>query len=128
MSGEISIPPQLLDFYFTLLSGWNKKRKKSMKCASQVRSYSQDVIFAVHNGHVKTPKHIMLDINRFEKAIKKISIDNFSKDYEKKRKVKVGGTIQEIKIQRDLFGRMLGISMDYNSSSDEDENIDDNDV
>ncbi|GFW80337.1 hypothetical protein TNCV_2944701 [Trichonephila clavipes] len=54
------------------------------------------------------------DINRFEKLIKKISIDNFSKDYEKKRKVKVGGKIQEIKIQRDLFGRMLGISMDYN--------------
>ncbi|GFY38989.1 hypothetical protein TNIN_122071 [Trichonephila inaurata madagascariensis] len=54
------------------------------------------------------------DINRFEKTIKKIFIDNFFKDYEKKRKVKVGGKIQEIKIQRDLFGRMLGISMDYN--------------
>ncbi|GFR18986.1 uncharacterized protein TNCT_476971 [Trichonephila clavata] len=61
MSGEVSIPPQLLDFYFTLLGGCNKKRKKSMKCARQVHSYSQDVIFAVHNGHVKTPKHIMLD-------------------------------------------------------------------
>ncbi|GFT76594.1 hypothetical protein TNCV_3678301 [Trichonephila clavipes] len=60
MSREVSIPPQLLDFYFTLLSGCNKKRKKSMKCARQVRSYSQDVIFAVHDGHVKTPKHIML--------------------------------------------------------------------
>lgn len=31
----------------------------------------------------------------------------------KKNKVQVGGKIQEIKIQRDLFGRMLGISMDY---------------
>ncbi|GFR14056.1 uncharacterized protein TNCT_202391 [Trichonephila clavata] len=31
-----------------------------MKWARQVHSYSQDVIFAVHNGHVKTPKHIML--------------------------------------------------------------------
>ncbi|GFW80338.1 uncharacterized protein TNCV_2944711 [Trichonephila clavipes] len=31
-----------------------------MKWAYQVRSYSQDVIFAVHNGHVKTSKHIML--------------------------------------------------------------------
>nr|XP_046473658.1 uncharacterized protein LOC124214934 isoform X2 [Neodiprion pinetum] len=52
------------------------------------------------------------DITRFEKAIKKTSINNFSKDYEKK-KIKVGGKIQEVKIQRDLFGRMLGISMDY---------------
>lgn len=53
------------------------------------------------------------DITRFEKAIKKTSIDNFSKDYEKKKKVQIGGKIQEVKIQRDLFGRMLGISMDY---------------
>nr|XP_037875934.1 uncharacterized protein LOC105842686 isoform X2 [Bombyx mori] len=35
-------------------------------------------------------------------------------DYKKKKKVQVGGKIQEIKIQRDLFGRMLGISMDFN--------------
>lgn len=62
MSGEVSIPPQLLDFYYTLLGGCNEKRKKSLKCARQVLSYSQDVIFAVHNGHVKTPKHIMLGI------------------------------------------------------------------
>ncbi|KAH9633488.1 hypothetical protein HF086_013165 [Spodoptera exigua] len=54
------------------------------------------------------------DIRRFEKAIKKTSIDNFSKDCEKKKKIQVGGKIQEVKIQRDLFGRMLGISMDYN--------------
>ncbi|GFY45157.1 uncharacterized protein TNIN_144181 [Trichonephila inaurata madagascariensis] len=40
------------------------------------------------------------DINRFEKDMKKMSIDNFSKDYEKKKKVQVGGKIQEIKIQR----------------------------
>lgn len=31
----------------------------------------------------------------------------------KKKKLKVGGKIQEVKIQRDFFGRMLGISIDY---------------
>ncbi|GFY64563.1 uncharacterized protein TNIN_98381 [Trichonephila inaurata madagascariensis] len=30
------------------------------------------------------------DINRFEKDMKKMSIDNFSQDYEKKKKVQVG--------------------------------------
>lgn len=54
-----------------------------------------------------------LDISRFKKAVKKTSIDNFSKDYKKMKNVRVGGDIQEVKIQRNLFGRMLGISMDY---------------
>jgi len=66
------------------------------------------------DSHRKTfISECLLNINRFEKAIKKTSINNFSKDYEKKKNVRVGGKIQEIKIQRDLFGRMLGISMDY---------------
>ncbi|GFY57818.1 uncharacterized protein TNIN_176351 [Trichonephila inaurata madagascariensis] len=43
---------------------------------------------------------LLRNINRFEKDMKKMSIDNFSKDYEKKKKVQVGGKIQEIKIQR----------------------------
>lgn len=54
------------------------------------------------------------NISRFEKSIKKIPFKNFSCDYEKNKKVKIGGKIQEIKIQRDLFGRMLGISIDFN--------------
>lgn len=33
MSGEVSIPQQLLDFYLTLLGGCNQKRKSSVKCA-----------------------------------------------------------------------------------------------
>ncbi|CAG5019589.1 unnamed protein product [Parnassius apollo] len=60
ISGEASIPQQLLNFYFTLLGGANQKRKNSLKCNRQVRSYCQDVIFGVHNGQVKTSKHIML--------------------------------------------------------------------
>lgn len=69
------------------------------------------------NGDCKRKTFIsecLIDINRFEKSIQKTPVDNFSKDYEKKKNVKVGGKVQEVKIQRDLFGRMLGISIDYN--------------
>lgn len=60
IAGEVSIPQPLLDFYFTLLGGCNQKRKKGIKCSRQVRSYCQDIIYGVHNGQVKTSKHIML--------------------------------------------------------------------
>lgn len=60
MAGEVSIPTLLLDFYKTLLGGWRGKRKENMQCGQQVLSYCQDVMFTVHGGHVKTPKHIML--------------------------------------------------------------------
>lgn len=53
------------------------------------------------------------DINRFDKTIKKTPVHNFASQIEKRKCVKVGGNTQEIKIQRDLFGRMLGISMDH---------------
>ncbi|GFY79599.1 hypothetical protein TNIN_198521 [Trichonephila inaurata madagascariensis] len=43
-----------------------------------------------------------------------MSIDNFSKDYEKKKKVQVGGKIQEIKIQRIYLDACCGGSLDYN--------------
>jgi len=60
ISGEASIPQQLQDFYLTLLGGCRQRRKKSFKCVRQVRSFCQNVIFGVHNGKVKTSKHIML--------------------------------------------------------------------
>lgn len=54
------------------------------------------------------------DENRFEKSIKKGPLENFSVDYvNKKIKTKVGGKVQEVRIQRDLFGRMLSISIDH---------------
>lgn len=40
-------------------------------------------------------------------------MENFTLDYSKKKKSKLGGKIQEIRMQRDLFGRILGISLDY---------------
>lgn len=68
------------------------------------------------NGNNKRQKFITEceeDISRFEKSIKKTPLDNFSQDYAKKKKTKIGGKVQEVRIQRDIFGRMLGISMDH---------------
>lgn len=56
----------------------------------------------------------IIDIGRFEKSIEKTPLHNFSVEIEKKKSVKIGGKVQEIRLQRDLFGRMLGISMDHN--------------
>lgn len=55
----------------------NEKQKKCLKCARQVCSYSQDVIFAVHNGHVKTSKHILLGITLKSSTSSRNTIDIF---------------------------------------------------
>lgn len=47
---------------------------------------------------------------RFEEPIKKNKILNFSKNYAKKN-IKLKDKVTEVQMQRDLFGRMLGISM-----------------
>lgn len=68
------------------------------------------------NGDVKRRTFIAdceLDISRFEKSIKKTPLENFTLDYSKKRKTKIGGKVQEVQVQTDLFGRILGISMDH---------------
>lgn len=51
--------------------------------------------------------------DRFEKPIKRNAVNNFSAS-SAKRLVKVGNKVQEVKMQRDLFGRMLGVSMENN--------------
>lgn len=51
--------------------------------------------------------------NRFEQPIKKNKIFNFTSAL-KKSKTKVAGKLQEVKLQRDLFGRLLGLSLSEN--------------
>ncbi|CAH0721911.1 unnamed protein product, partial [Brenthis ino] len=58
--GEVSVPQALSEFYFTLISGGNQKRKKERKCIRQVQSYCEDVIYSIYNGKIKTSKHIVL--------------------------------------------------------------------
>ncbi|XP_053595716.1 uncharacterized protein LOC128667953 [Microplitis demolitor] len=50
--------------------------------------------------------------DRFEKSIPRVKIMNFSNETVKKS-VKSGNKVQEIQMQRDLFGRLLGLSLDY---------------
>lgn len=50
--------------------------------------------------------------DRFEKPIKRNPILNFS--VSSKKLVKIGSKVQEVRMQRDLFGRMLGVSMEQN--------------
>lgn len=53
-----------------------------------------------------------ISADRFKIPIKKTNIINFSADTAKK-KIKIGDKVHEIRMQRDLFGRILGLSMDY---------------
>lgn len=68
------------------------------------------------NGNIQRTTFIAeceSDISRFEKSIKKTPLLNFSQDYLKKQKTMVAGKVQEVRIKRDLFGRMLSISIDH---------------
>ncbi|CAH1107865.1 unnamed protein product [Psylliodes chrysocephalus] len=145
ISGEASIPQQLLDFY-SILAGANQKRKNSLKSYADLNLHNirkntkqlqnfittfdrfinpfsselpKEQLINISSGKSASPPveayllHIevngdhhrkafisecLSDINRFEKAIKKTSVDNFSKDYEKKNKVQVGGISMDYKV------------------------------
>ncbi|KAL4113704.1 hypothetical protein QTP88_017283 [Uroleucon formosanum] len=53
-----------------------------------------------------------IDSSRFEKPIEKQKILNFSQENIKKKIGTNVGKVQEIRMQRNLFGRMLGISLE----------------
>lgn len=89
--------------------------------AKQLQKFIETFDLFINPFDAEIPKDILktfiseceVDISRFEKSIKKTPLENFTLDYSKKRKTKVGGKVQEVRIQRDLFGRLLGISIDY---------------
>ena len=60
ITGECCIPDILSNFYFTLLSGSSRRRKRSSNCQRIMKSFAQDAIFAVRNGSIKPSKHIAL--------------------------------------------------------------------
>lgn len=60
IQGECSIPKELNDFYSILLSGNNSRRRRNSHCQRLANSFSQDVIYAVSNGQIKTSKHLCL--------------------------------------------------------------------
>lgn len=60
--GEVSVPQNLSQFYYTLVAGNNCKRRNNSKCIRQVQSLSEDAVYAIFNGKYKTSKHIKLGI------------------------------------------------------------------
>ncbi|CAF4875177.1 unnamed protein product [Pieris macdunnoughi] len=52
------------------------------------------------------------DESRFDKPIKKNKVFNFA-EAPKKKKLTLGNKVVELRMQRDLFGRMLGISLTH---------------
>ncbi|GFV74280.1 hypothetical protein TNCV_5127241 [Trichonephila clavipes] len=51
----MSVPQDLLDFYFTLIAGSNQKRKDNSKCMRQVKFYCEDVVYAVRKDLLPAP-------------------------------------------------------------------------
>lgn len=62
IKGECTIPPRLLKFYQDLIVGSDARRREGWRCKRRVKSLSQDLIYAVSNGKIKTSKHIRLGI------------------------------------------------------------------
>ncbi|KAK0161711.1 hypothetical protein PV327_008130 [Microctonus hyperodae] len=56
--GEVSVTPQLLEFYNTMINGGRSKRKKSLQCIRQVRSLCEDVVYSVYDEKYKTSRDI----------------------------------------------------------------------
>ncbi|CAH2096461.1 unnamed protein product [Euphydryas editha] len=85
------------------------------RCASD--SVSNFLLKAEEIGELQRKEFISKcakDINSFEESLKKNKIFNFSSSHEKKKVYLVNKT-QEVRMQRDLFGRMLGISIEKNT-------------
>ncbi|XP_046591518.1 uncharacterized protein LOC124293671 isoform X3 [Neodiprion lecontei] len=118
ISGEVSIPEELSDFYSTLLGGCNQKRKTGQKCSRLVRSYCQDVIFGVHDGRVKTSKHIMLDTTD-EPEMSEVSSENTSPNKKRRRR-----TFDEINIDEMPYPKKPKMTSELQLSVDDIECID----
>lgn len=59
IKGEcVNIPNEITSFFLTALSGNKSRRKKSLRAQRTAKFMSEDFIFNIHNGTVKTSKHI----------------------------------------------------------------------
>ncbi|CAG9765774.1 unnamed protein product [Ceutorhynchus assimilis] len=65
IQGECDIPELLIIFWSTLISGFDLKKKKSTKCERLVKSFSEDMIYAVSNGAIKTSGQYEVFENKF---------------------------------------------------------------
>lgn len=62
IKGECEIPEDILQFVRSLICGNNSRTVKSYDCARKVESISQDLVYVIHHGKIKTSKQITLGI------------------------------------------------------------------
>lgn len=60
IEGECSVPPTVSNFVASVIGGYRRQRHSSDNFKRHVNSLSKDIIYMVHNGNIKTPKHICL--------------------------------------------------------------------
>lgn len=60
LEGECTIPPNLADFFTTFLSIADPRRQNSPHRKRLVKSFAEDVIYAVSSGRIKTAKLVTL--------------------------------------------------------------------
>lgn len=62
IKGECTIPQTLENFYLTLIAGIDRRRRNNIRRIRKVCSLSEDVIYVITNGQIKTSKHMTLGI------------------------------------------------------------------
>lgn len=62
IKGECVIPEDILQFIRTLICRKDSRTVKSFGCSRKVDSIAQDLVYAIHQGKLKTSKHITLGI------------------------------------------------------------------
>lgn len=60
IKGECYIPKELFEFMRDLLCGIDNRSKKSFNNLCRVDTFSQDIIYSIHHGKIKTAKHLTL--------------------------------------------------------------------
>lgn len=60
IEGECEVPETLLNFYRKIVAGENYRGRQNKKTTRLAQSFSEDLIYGVHNGRMKLSKHICL--------------------------------------------------------------------
>ncbi|KAL4702648.1 hypothetical protein ACJJTC_016455 [Scirpophaga incertulas] len=97
-------------------AGFDKLQLFNISSGKAAAQAVQDYLVNIEEDGKKLREQFITECSespdRFEKSIPRVKIMNFSNETVKKS-VKSGNKVQEIKMQRDLFGRLLGLSLDY---------------
>ena len=62
-NGEFEIPADIIDFFKTILCGFDVEQRNSKEVTRLAESMAQDVIYAITDGKIKPKKHIELGLS-----------------------------------------------------------------